>query len=986
MTTKAQKLRKQQRQLRESRKRKARQQQQTRTQPVISKEQQQQQKQLQETKSYVNAEIERLEKAYQEAKRIKSEVRGDSYAYKQADISALKTKGKLDAMKEVRSDLNRGYVITQSEAKRYSESVGESRGSSQQSQYQSRALAEFEYKKALKKYETQLKAQQQQGVTSQVKVQSKYVLGKGYEIRDSKGNLVGYDTGTQTIVATESEKLTDKLSRSAQQKQISKPTLSSETQRYQDFGYSKSEATKLAKESIKVGGQSFTPEISERIIKGEKIEDIERSKSDILKTGLGNIGIGTIQPTQETYQSQTGLFVSTATGVPDVSMSTLFSRPPTPSEKEGIERGQVLGSFAPLPEGTYAENFIEKSLRTTIDFGLGVKEFVTAGGVTASELEKEQIKLNEKVEKFNEKYGGGKELSQKEYDKAQKEAVKLEAEQREIDDKKEKATGTFGYKVSAFTFGTFGRGQLDPLIDPKTKEPVRVLTGDVPIIPALSLGKITDLKFLGTQKTTKAGDIATDLLFTTDKRIGYAKGVSRKEDDIISSIVLGRSGREGFQFPTGDKKIKNIQTFLGTGEAKQKATQGLKSVYEIDKSLLEVTTTDELEFIKNIGFVETITSKGEKIAKPFRYDFSTSISGGIKVKDLTKIKGVSKGAKTRGTRFEGIIRQLEDKPDIDYFGFGTKTSYTKAQQKALQDTISSVAGAVSKPTGIIKSTTLTTTPTSTRIISKPTAREKAVQITQVKQEQNLMNLSMQLSGLEEGTKTRTGLTTLQGLGLEQGITPKTLSLQAPSLIQFQGQTPRQLSRLDLTPSSVTPTLTTPFLPPRIIIPTFFFPKRDLFPTTLRREQGYDVYIKSKGKIIKASKQPLIQSRARDVLSYALDNSLSATGYIKPSNKKPVLNQFNIPLGHYKRTQQKFRTYRVKNKQKIPLRNVWIEKKNKRLDTYGEVKKIQAERVLAQQRRQPVMNLLMPVTTRTSKKKKSKGEINLINPIGIKNLI
>ena len=38
------------------------------------------------------------------------------------------------------------------------------------------------------------------------------------------------------------------------------PTISSETKRYQEAGYTKSEATILAKESVKQGGMSFAPE------------------------------------------------------------------------------------------------------------------------------------------------------------------------------------------------------------------------------------------------------------------------------------------------------------------------------------------------------------------------------------------------------------------------------------------------------------------------------------------------------------------------------------------------------------------------------------------------------------------------------------------------------------------------------------------------------------------------------------------------------
>ncbi len=53
------------------------------------------------------------------------------------------------------------------------------------------------------------------------------------------------------------------------------PTIKQETQRYQDLGYTKSEATKIARESVKVGGMSFSPEINKRIINGETIKELQ---------------------------------------------------------------------------------------------------------------------------------------------------------------------------------------------------------------------------------------------------------------------------------------------------------------------------------------------------------------------------------------------------------------------------------------------------------------------------------------------------------------------------------------------------------------------------------------------------------------------------------------------------------------------------------------------------------------------------------------
>ncbi len=52
----------------------------------------------------------------------------------------------------------------------------------------------------------------------------------------------------------------------------------SETERYRDLGYTKTESEKLARESVRSGGMSFTPSTAERIIKGERYSDIEKER------------------------------------------------------------------------------------------------------------------------------------------------------------------------------------------------------------------------------------------------------------------------------------------------------------------------------------------------------------------------------------------------------------------------------------------------------------------------------------------------------------------------------------------------------------------------------------------------------------------------------------------------------------------------------------------------------------------------------------
>ena len=91
---------------------------------------------------------------------------------------------------------------------------------------------------------------------------------------DSSGNKMSVATAPKgaTVVDT---RLTTKISTPI----ISVPTLSAESQRYQTLGYTKSQSEKLAVESVKQGGMTFTPNKAKEIIKekttvGEKIKNV----------------------------------------------------------------------------------------------------------------------------------------------------------------------------------------------------------------------------------------------------------------------------------------------------------------------------------------------------------------------------------------------------------------------------------------------------------------------------------------------------------------------------------------------------------------------------------------------------------------------------------------------------------------------------------------------------------------------------------------
>jgi len=175
--------------------------------------------------------------------------------------------------------------------------------------------------------------------------------------------------------------------------------------------------------------------------------------------------------------------------------------------------------------------------------------------------------------------------------------------------------------------------------------------------------------------------------------------------------------------------------------------------------------------------------------------------------------------------------------------------------------------------------------------------------------------------------------------------------------------------------------------PKQIIPKIPFPNfgRGIL-TPPGKQQGYNVFVKQKGKNIKITKNPLSKPMARDLLTYTLDNSLSATGSFKKTKKKIGKPEYKIPQNYRIKSLNKFRPYKVKKGVKTPLVNKIIEKAPFRLDTRSEVRKIQASKLLASRKIKPLgrvrnVNLsggfnLLGSKKATKKKKKKNNKIKL----------
>ena len=119
-----------------------------------------------------------------------------------------------------------------------------------------------------------------------------------------------------------------------------------------------------------------------------------------------------------------------------------------------------------------------------------------------------------------------------------------------------------------------------------------------------------------------------------------------------------------------------------------------------------------------------------------------------------------------------------------------------------------------------------------------------------------------------------------------------------------------------------------------------------FKRTRQDRQVYNVFIKNK----KIGDNILGKTSALNYGSWVVDNTLDAQFRIKKSQGKPRKQKLNIPSNYFNLYGNKFRNYKVVGGKKRQLKNTFIEFQNRRLDTAGEVNKINAARFVAQKKK------------------------------------
>jgi len=492
----------------------------------------------------------------------------------------------------------------------------------------------------------------------------------------------------------------------------------------------------------------------------------------------------------------------------------------------------------------------------------------------------------------------------------------------------------------------------------------------------------------GIQRTTGKGGQKFEILQKTrieaTKTIGGVTKVSlRTEAGILRVSPAQRSiTRNALRFARELRKGKSIESVLGGNLSKLKTLVNIerklkgkklftKAEFEatFSKTLTQTELLNILDKISLTGLVKT-TVKGIGLRLIGKRRFG--IAGGADIKKLPKpfpklvkktpfkktfvkekvpiIKPTVKKLKDKFGRFREsrlvtrdktrgakapkleaqrlIPRRIPRKPSKDFFPQPEILRFPTAAP--------AIALAISKPTTafgrsrLVTTTSLGIKSTVTLIPSIKTLSALRLRINQL--QKNRQEL-LQIPRTEQTPLTQSRTSQLQ----------KIIQLQKFKLAQLQRL--RQLQKT-VTARPVTPiTPLIPFIP--LIPPTkkVIKKKKLLVEPFEPKERGYNAFVKSKGKFIRANINPLTKKKARDLGAFITDQSLAATFKIVKSKKNAKKPKVKFPLNYFSSTKIKFRSPIRKGK-KVPVKNLFIEKRGRRLDTLREVQKIKAARLIA----------------------------------------
>lgn len=462
-------------------------------------------------------------------------------------------------------------------------------------------------------------------------------------------------------------------------------------------------------------------------------------------------------------------------------------------------------------------------------------DYVSGGSLTLKGLEKEQEKLNVDIERFNVQYGGRELTTESEYKTAVAKQTYLESEQERI------SSGIEKIETDKNLYRTFLYGTKEM----RTGE-IKVLTGTVPITPAISPFKVkTKVEFLGTQKMEGEKAITT-IFFKTDKFTkGIARGYTTTKGKTSVTISAGKSVQMGREFPTAKEVSSGGTVFAG-----------------IEKG---VKIGKDIQISKGISFA----SKDIRPLKP-RLDIFGTVSKSLTKKEKTLVVGKSVSLIKDEVKFLGIIKNIQRPSGTSRVVYGG-TPKQIFDKQTLNKVFSSVAGSISKtktPSFVRQPFPITQIKTKTTKVK--TQIKDIPQFTEVQTGKGFTLLS---TTKESTTKEKT----LKGRGFVYSPAVMQTSVQKTVPIQsgIQTFTPRTIQSQKISNLSkpikplkpVSPTV--PIVPTRPSIPTFFLPplpfkgERAFFGGDIKSKRSYSYFpsfgalafgIRGKGKLPSPTKR------------------------------------------------------------------------------------------------------------------------------------
>lgn len=477
--------------------------------------------------------------------------------------------------------------------------------------------------------------------------------------------------------------------------------------------------------------------------------------------------------------------------------------------------------------------------------------------------------------------------------------------------------------------------------------------------PRLDITKTTPFK------VTSEGDIIPPALIK-QKRAG-AKMFKVSEFEGSSKEILGETGKSFKEISKAQQE--GFKKLLGTSDDLILTPE--KYRYDVGqiittKKLKVSPTTKRITLYPETGKVtQRFESAMISTKKPvFTTDKADIFRGRGIVKDTTKTLNIP----TKGQReFESLI--LFQKPSKDVQSFFTVKggeAATKQIQKSSASLVSKMPKVKIKPPKKVISPTkmkITTVPLSqiSGVVSGVGFAETTIPKKDVKSAGSFKNIileSPRTKDIEKELQTLDVRTLLkekqvsqqkplgitktidfekEGIGLKEGLTEKQITKQVS--INDQVTSPTPITSFFLTRPKTIPTTTKKGFIPIPRIPGF----NGKMP--IKKQEPHDLFIK-RGKKFKKVSNNITKEQALNLGGYLVDNSLSAQFKIKKSKGKIKKPKHKIPENYWSSSSTKFRPYKVKKGVKKPLVNQYIEKASKRLDTYGEVRKIQFEKQLA----------------------------------------